>query len=604
MCGIAGFASPDPYAEAPTALAEGIRHRGPDGEGMRQARLDLGSWALFHSRLAIVDLSEAGSQPMADERDEWVMSYNGELYNYRELRRECEGRGHQFSSSMDGEAILHLWEEQGERALGQLNGIFAIAMANTRTGEVVLARDPMGVKPLFYAAGGDGALWFASEIQALTRAGAPSGSHDLVGLAQFLSFMWIPAPRTPFNGIRSLKPGEALRWRPGHNVSTFVYADWLQASAERREMPLQDAVADAGEHLREATQRQLLGDVPIGLMASGGVDSSLIWWAGNGGIHKGYTIAWQRDLYGERLDEDADAVRKVQKGLGTDIDFIPGEDAETLDVPASGDLFADPAYDLARLIARTARKESLKVLLSGQGADELLAGYRRHVMTPITRRLYLGPVGAMGARLLSQIPVRWLALEYLARTARASRRRDPFDRYMELCTYSTPRDRAEILECDETEITNEVVWQQHRETYDSQPSGSSFIKKTLAVDLNVYLPGLGLSYIDRAGMEFGVEVRVPWLDLELVKWALRLPEHALTKGREGKRVGKHLGGQAIGNDLAYRSKRGFAAPMGSVVGSDRKRSDTGFRQAAYLTRATGILDEFILRTSSKPPRTR
>lgn len=588
MCGIAGFSSHYPDARAPTGLAEGIRHRGPDGEGAHRAQLDTATWTLFHSRLAIVDLSDAASQPMPDEVGEWVMTYNGELYNHAELRSYCEARGHRFRSSMDGEVILHLWEELGEQALHKLNGIFAFAIANTRTSELVLVRDPLGVKPLFYSLDGDGQLWFASEIGALTGAGAPAGSQDLVGLAQFLSFLWIPAPRTPFTGIRALEPGQLLRWGP-HGTTTSSYADWLIAPAEADHLQLPEATSAAGELLHGAAQRQLLGDVPIGLMASGGVDSSLIWWAANQGIDKAFTISWQRDSYGERLDEDARAVKELQRHFRTDVDFIPGEDAEGEEVPPSGDLFADPAYDLARLISRRARDQGFKVLLSGQGADEVLAGYRRHVITPILARLYLGTLGTAVSRCLSRLPAQRLGFEYLARTARASSNRDAFSRYMELCTYSTSRYRAQVLGCYENEVTNEVVSEQHRFVYERQPTNASFLKKVLAVDLNVYLPGLGLAYVDRAGMEFGVEIRVPWLDLELVRWALTLPDACLLQGRQSKPVSKRLAEQAFGERLAHRAKRGFAAPTSGVTGSNGVPSDTGFRQDYYAARASKLL---------------
>lgn len=591
MCGIAGFASPDPHAPSPERLAEGIKHRGPDGAGQRRAEFTGGSWTLFHSRLAIVDLSEAGAQPMADETGEWIMIFNGEIYNHQELRQRCQARGHRFSSAMDGEVILHLWEDEGERALERLNGIFALAIANTRTGEIVLARDPLGVKPVFYSAGPDGSLWFASEIAALRGAGAPTGSNDVLAIAQFLTFLWIPDPRTPFTGIHSLTPGHVLRWMPGSGV-TASYGRPLIPSADRVDSDPSRAAAAIREQLRTAVDRQLLGDVPIGLMASGGVDSSLIWWAGQGAIARGYTVAWPREEGGERLDQDAAAVATISRQLGTDVDFLNGHDAAASHLPASGDLFADPAYELTRLIASRARQDGFKVLLSGQGADELFAGYRRHAIAPVLKRLRLGATGRIAGEVLARLAVRRVELEYLARTARASQHSDPFHRYMQLCSYSSATDRARILDCTEAEVSDAAVWQRHRAVYDSQPVQLSFLRRLLAVDRSVYLPGLGLAYVDRAGMEFGVEIRVPWLDLELIRWSLALPEPLLIVRARGKALPRHLAAEALGPQVAHRPKRGFAAPM-SAMTIARRGLQRGIRQPLYLAAASRLLTQYL-----------
>jgi asparagine synthase (glutamine-hydrolysing) len=214
MCGIAGWIGGGHAPPHTVAVLDALRHRGPD---MQRAQKWSGlhtAGELFFTRLAIVDLSECGSQPMSTEYGRLTMVFNGEIYNSPELRRECQEAGHRFRSSMDGEVILHLWETWGPDALSRLNGIFAVAIVDRLTDEVFLARDPLGVKPLVYACGDDG-LWFASELQALLAAGAPAGGEDTVALAQLLSFLWIPAPRTPYKGIASLEPGCVLRWAPG-----------------------------------------------------------------------------------------------------------------------------------------------------------------------------------------------------------------------------------------------------------------------------------------------------------------------------------------------------------------------------------------------------
>ncbi|MGH3665613.1 MAG: asparagine synthase (glutamine-hydrolyzing) [Egibacteraceae bacterium] len=599
MCGIAGYASPGPLAPLPDGFLGALDHRGPDGRGHRSAATDHGSWTLLHTRLAIVDLSAAGNQPMADEDGTLHLSFNGEIYNHRELRRYCEAKGHRFSSAMDGEVILHLWEMEGPAALARLNGIFALAVADSRTGEVFLARDPLGVKPLHYSTDERGDLWFASELDALQRAGAPVGTLDTVALAQFLSFLWIPDPRTPLTGVRTVPPGHAMHWR-GSGIELFRFGDPLLAVEDPPELSPAVAVDLLRDRLCAAVERQLLGDVPIGLMASGGVDSSLVWWAAAGEVARGYTIAWPPDRTGEGLSDDARTVARLQQRLRTEVSVLPGEQAKAQDLPPSGDLFADPAYELTRYIARAARTDGLKVLLSGQGGDELFGGYRRHAMASLIERLRLGGPGAATASLLSRVSPNRVGVEYVARLAKACAEPDPFAGYMQLCTYSTGAERARELNCSEAEVSDEIVWQRHREVFDSQPSGASFLRKVMAVDLAVYLPGLGLSYVDRAGMEFGVEIRVPWLDLELVRWTLTLPDPLLVRGLRGKRLPRDLAAGVISPEVAHRAKRGFAAPASQVNRSLARAGRRGFRQGSYFARAATILNHYRARGDLRP----
>jgi asparagine synthase (glutamine-hydrolysing) len=340
----------------------------------------------------------------------------------------------------------------------------------------------------------------------------------------------------------------------------------------------------------DAASRQLLSDVPIGLMASGGVDSGLLWWAAREGIDRAYTIRWAGHDDPEKLGDDLHAVTTLQGRFGTPTDYVPGEAANDI-VPPSGDLFADPAYGLTRLIARRARDDGHTVLLSGQGGDELFGGYRRHA----TARLLTVRTGAVGEALdrqLKRLQSRRVGIEYLARLARASAERDPFCAYMHLCSYSTARDRAEVLGCTEDEVSNDVVWQRHREVYENLPAEISFLRRVMAVDLAVYLPGLGLAYADRGGMESGVEIRVPWLDLELVRWSLTLPDDALVRWGRGKWIPKELARGALGEHLSRRPKRGFAAPA-SRVRQEQDHGARAFRQGAYFARARRTLQTYL-----------
>ena len=586
MCGIAGHLGHQAVRPLGEGVLDALRHRGPDAQQTERCTARDVVVDLAFARLAIVDLSNAGQQPMSSGDGRFTMVFNGEIYNSPKLRDECERVGHRFRSSMDGEVILHMWETEGASALKRLNGIFALAMLDSVTGELFLARDPLGVKPLVYAEA-DGELWFASELRALLAMGAPTGGADLVALAQFLSFLWIPDPRTPHAGMRSVLPGTVVRWTPDGSRASR-YCDPLHPEESPSPIKLADAVEELRSRFAEAVQRQMLSDVPIALMASGGVDSSLIWWAAGERVKRAYTIEWAGSTGDERLSEDTSTVRVLSDLLGTPVTFVAGEEAPD-NLPRAGDLFADPAHDLARTISRQASGDGFKVLLSGQGGDELFAGYARHRIAPFLTPLRLGILGKAAEQAIFRHG-RGLGSEYMARIARAASETDPFASYMQICTYSAAADRARVLDCSEAEVSNHIVWQRHRTVFDTLPAGASFLRKAMALDLAVYLPGLGLAYNDRASMEHGVEVRVPWLDLELVRWSLTLPDSALIRRQRAKWLPKELAARVVTPQVAGRAKRGFAAPAHRVA-PGRVPGSRGFRQGRYFALATSILEQ-------------
>lgn len=587
MCGIAGRAGPGGAPPLDPRVCKALGARGPDGHGVTSYEGPGWQVSLAHTRLAINDLSDAGSQPIASESGRFVMVFNGEIYNYAELRQRYEQRGHSFRSRMDGEVILHAFEEDGPAAFDRLNGIFAVAVLDTRSSDVVLARDPLGVKPLFYATSPDGTLHFASELRALASTGADLGGYDLVAAAQFLSFLWVPAPRSPFSNALSLIPGTHLRWTQAGQC-TERYCMPLVPRRERAVSATQ-AVAEGRQMVAAAAQRQLLSDVPVGLMASGGIDSGLIWAATHESLKSAFTIAWS-GAGAEGLDEDLAGVRRLQWLYRTKVEEIPGQDQGLEGLPAAGDLFADPAFPLTRTIARQARAAGIAVLLSGQGGDELFGGYRRHQVAALVERLRIGHAGGLLSRGLSRLPLQSTAVEYGSRLALALGEKDPLRGYLQLSTYSTAEDRARALDCTVAEVSDDVVWQEHQTFYDTLPRDLPFTRKAMAVDLNVYMPGLGLAYVDRAGMEHGVEIRVPWLDLELVRWSLDLPLDLLLRQRQGKWLTRQIAREVLPAATAGAAKRGFGAPSSHlddrVAGAGR-----GFRQSVYFARAKRLLAE-------------
>lgn len=338
--------------------------------------------------------------------------------------------------------------------------------------------------------------------------------------------------------------------------------------------------------------RSAIADVPIGIMASGGVDSSLLWWAAQDELERAYTIDWPLGAGEERLTEDAAAVRVLERQFGASVCFIDGDEVDVEALPSSGDLFADPAVDLCRLIARRAHQDGMKVLLSGQGAKELFGGYRRHVVGPRAARLPLGRPGALLASQLFRLGGTSLRLEYLTRSALAASKRDPLSSYLVLCSSSDASDSARALGCSEAEVTDDVVWARHRQIFDRMPPEWSLLRRFPAVDLTVYLPGLGLAYAGRAGMEHSVEIRVPWLDFELVRWALRLPDRSLVRGTEGKVAARRLARRVLPTEVVDRPKRGFAAPERLLRDSPPGLS-RGFRQGCYLATADAVLEQCV-----------
>ncbi|MCA1823997.1 MAG: asparagine synthase (glutamine-hydrolyzing) [Mycobacteriales bacterium] len=589
MCGIAGVASCDRDIQIhEDAIIASLHNRGPDDHDVTRWSGAGAGGLLAHTRLAIVDLTTDGRQPVWSNDGRFAMVYNGEIYNHRSLRSLCERRGHHFRSQMDGEVIVHLWRDEGARCLDRLNGIFAVAVADTETGELFLARDPLGVKPIFYSATAE-SCWFGSEPATLAALGAPSSGHDTVALAQFLTFLWIPDPASPERGISAVKPGHVVHWRAGDAIAELAYCRPLFPAPVDRVVSAHTA-HDTRERLRHACERQLLGDVPVGLMASGGIDSSLLWWGGREGLARAFTIEWPQGASDEQLDEDAAAVRVLEHGLGTPVDYLPGADAPAVTLPRSGDLFADPAYELARFISQQASRSGYKVLWCGQGADELFGGYRRHRAMRLLSRSGWRAAARFGAA-VSRGTRTGLRGEYAARFIRAAAARDEFSRYLQLCTYSTAEDRARVLDCETREVADDVVWARHRDVFEQLPQDVSPYRRALALDLNVYLPGLGLAYMDRAGMEFGVEVRVPWLDLDLVRWSLSLPDRALSTDG-GKGPPRNLAREVLPPTISSRAKRGFAAPT-SQLRQTSAAGELGFRQGTYFARAAGMVRELL-----------
>ena len=385
MCGISGLVNCGD-AEALARMTALQRHRGPDDSGLWQRHFGDGTYiGLGSRRLAILDLSPGGHMPMANEDGSVWITFNGEIYNFAELRRGLEAKGHRFRSHTDTETIIHLYEEHGVDCLNRLNGMFAFAICDLRgaSPKLFLARDHFGIKPLYYAERG-GKLAFASEIKALLELPGIEASIDMEALHQYLTFLWVPDPRTMFEGIRKLEAGHYAVWHQGE-FKTVQYWDLTFPPAgyafERTQPELEEEIR---ERFCASVEQQMVSDVPIAAFLSAGLDSSSIVAAmARKQPVKTYTITFpKKSRVGETALDDPAVARRLARALGCEhreivvepdvVNLLP-ELAWHMDEPT-----ADPALITAYLVCREARKQAT-VLLSGVGGDELFAGYRKHV---------------------------------------------------------------------------------------------------------------------------------------------------------------------------------------------------------------------------------
>jgi asparagine synthase (glutamine-hydrolysing) len=581
MCGINGFAGDfgPSAADLLGRMNDAVAHRGPDDAGIFVD--PAGAAGLGHRRLAILDLSPAGHQPMADPQGHVHLAFNGEIYNFRELRADLEARGHRFRSQTDTEVLLYLYLEHGEAMLERLNGMFAFAVWDARTATLFAARDHFGIKPFYYAHLPDGRLVFSSEVKALLACPeVPRGIH-LPALADYLSFLWVGDPLTMFQGIRKLPPAHKLRWREGR----LEVGPWWDLDSVGEEAGLRDEVEVAeelGRRLETAVRRQLISDVPVGAFLSGGLDSSGIV-AAMAQSHRGevrcYTMAFDAgDNAIDQFDADLPYARQVAAHLGVTLHEVrasPGiaalwpELVWHLDEP-----IADPAAINCYLIAKLAREDGTKVLLSGQGADELFAGYRWHKGPELMRPLGLlpRPLGraiARGSRLLpASAAGKAGGVLRRARKLLAGAGRDEVEQFVLYCQWTTAAERRSLLAPDVLPLVaandpeeSTRAWLRHR------PRATP-LEARLYRDMKTFLPDLNLTYTDKSSMMVGLECRVPYLDLDLVEFAARIPPGLKLKRGKSKHILKRALADRLPRSVVERSKSGFGVPLRKWIKHD------------------------------------
>jgi asparagine synthase (glutamine-hydrolysing) len=551
MCGIAGVAGSPPGRHALLeSMSTAIRHRGPDESGtFADERV-----ALAIRRLAIIDVA-GGHQPYANEDGTVRVVFNGEVYGFAELRARLERSGHRFASNADGEVIAHAYEQFGSRFLEQLDGMFAIALWDSVAGKLVLARDRLGKKPLFYARHGDGTLTFASELAALLLDERIERDVDEVALAEYLAYGYVPSPRTILRQVRKLEPGASLVWTPAGEIATEHY--WTLDFEPKLEISYADALDEFEQRSLQAVRQRLISEVPLGLFLSGGVDSSYIlaqMVAAGAPAVETFSIGFPDSRYDERAHAAAIADRLGSVHHESLVEPNDLVDVLPLLVEHYGEPFADSSAVPTYYVARVARQR-ITVALTGEGGDELFGGYYRHQAVRAASQFDRAPralrhaATAVASRLGSERAHPMSTRHKLHRFLRALEL-EPGERYAEFTAVMSPAERAML--------SPSLVRPQ---AFEPRGLVRDQLDRALAVDTARSLPDQLLYKMDIASMASSLEARAPLLDYRLVEWVARLPVSYKQRGRVRKRLISDALARHVDPAMFRRPKMGFTAPI-------------------------------------------
>lgn len=572
MCGIAGaFQQPDGKTAVST-MTDRIGHRGPDASGIIELVSPESAVVLGHRRLSIIDLSSAADQPLA--KDGLTLTYNGEIYNHREIRRELEAGGVRFTTRSDTEVVLEAWRRWGAESLRRLRGMFAFAIHDESTGSLALARDPFGIKPLYVMPRGEGIL-FASELKALLAAVGSELVMEPAAMVASALYYWVPQEYVPVRGVHKLPPGT---WTEYHRDGAVTSGTYWDAAAEAARAAHGPAV-DLREVLTSSVEAHLVSDVPAACFLSGGLDSSIV----TALAHRrdpsieAYTIAFRpEDNRLEAMPDDARYARQMAARLGMPLHEIEIRPDVVELLPRMVDVLDEPIGDPAAintlLMCEAARQAGVKVLLSGMGADELFGGYRKHLAMLMTARYRRvpGPV-----RSLVGPAVRALPVAVAGRGLRTVRWAHRFLSFAELPEEEAFRrsytlyDRDELADLLDPSLAVHVdgVIEQHRRVYEDNSLQDQVARMCLA-DTRMFLPGLNLAYTDRASMAASTEVRVPFVDPAVFRAAFSLPANERIRGRQQKAALKDAARAWLPDEIIDRPKASFGAPLRAWVAGD------------------------------------
>lgn len=575
MCGIAGcYQQPDGYGIALT-MSERLAHRGPDASGIKCVSDGIVNVQLVHRRLSIIDLSRAADQPFSSNG--LTLVYNGELYNYRELRAELVALGVAFRTASDTEVVLESWRRWGAGALTRFRGMFAFAILDERSGILALARDQLGIKPLFMMRRHGGVV-FASELKAIVAAVGSELEVDFGALVASMLYYWVPDQRCAMQRVEKLPPGAWAEIRPDGQMTVQRY--WRLADV------VGEAAAGPAVNLRQVVEQSvaahLVADVGVSTFLSGGLDSSIITVLANrlNPDVDAYTITFRaEDQRLEAMPDDAFYARKVAMQYGVNlheieiapnvVDLLPRM-VDALDEP-----IGDPAAINTFLICEAAREAGTKVLLSGMGADELFGGYRKHYACVLAARYRRLPA-ALRTRLLEPA-VGFLPVTVHGRGLRQVRFAKRFMSFASLpeeaafrrsYTMYGPEGLVALLDPDAAHHVGDIL-EEHSDIYNDTVLGDH-VSRMCQADTQMFLPGLNLAYTDRASMAASTEVRVPFVDVEMVKAAFSFPGSAKIDGRQGKAALKSAAEAWLPAEIIHRPKGLFSAPLRAWIGRDLK----------------------------------
>ncbi len=556
MCGIGAILDPAGTSgqDAAERMVEALRHRGPDGDALRR----IGPLALAHTRLAIIDVA-GGDQPLDSEDGRVTVVVNGEIYNHRELRRELEARGHRWATNSDSEVILHAYEEHGLDCVRHLNGIFAFALWDDRRKRLVAARDAFGVKPLYWWSDGR-RVALASEIGALLAAGLVQPTVDRVALDHYLACRFVPAPRTLFEGVRKLPAASTLVVEEEGEPRV---TSWREPPGERLTAGDDELADQLGERFTDAVERQMMSDVPYGAFLSGGVDSAAVVAAMKLRAPTPpttFTIGFPG--HGDVVDERKLAAETARL-IGTDhhdtvmheTDFL-SELARTM--PRLEEPCGIPSAPALLQLSRFAA-EQVKVVLAGQGADEPHAGYGRHQAAALLRPLKLVPAAAASpaARLARALPRAASA----RRVAHLLGGRGDEERLLRLVEITDAETRTALVGAAAGapgEAERERLERARGIVGDVPDRG--LLEQALYLDTHMFLPDGILLCNDKMSMAAGLELRVPYLDRELMRFVERIPASRRVRPRQPKRLHKRAMRKLLPPEIVNRKKHGFATP--------------------------------------------
>jgi asparagine synthase (glutamine-hydrolysing) len=567
MCGITGIVdlrSERPVDERLLRAMNGLlSHRGPDGDGFH---FELGV-GLGHRRLAIIDL-EGGKQPLYNEDQSVVVTFNGEIFNFMEIETELLQRGHTFRTRSDTEVIVHAWEEWGVECLQRFNGMFAFAVWDRRSKTLFVARDRLGVKPLYYAELPDGRIIFGSELKALLLHPQLERRIDPQAVEEYFAFGYVPDPKTIYLAVKKLEPGTYLCVRRGAGkVVPRRYWEVPLAGERTAPGPRANWDVELRERLREAVRKRLVSDVPLGAFLSGGIDSSAVV-AMMREIGAGRILTCSIGFKEPRYDESAYAqLVAQQKNTDHRTEVVEASDYDLLSKLV--DLYDEPYADSSAIptyrVCQLARRH-VTVALSGDGGDEDFIGYRRYKLFAmeehVRSRVPLGVRRAVFGALGRWYPkLDWAPRVFRAKTTLQALARDSVEAYLHGVSFSSEELRAQLFS---PSFRKELQGYGAREVFKAHVRDKSFSDPLALVqylDYKTYLPGDILTKVDRASMAHSLEVRTPFLDYEFVEWVASLPSDIKLRGSEGKHLLKRALEPVLPREVLYRTKMGFAVPL-------------------------------------------